>query len=353
LANGGRALSGVGGQIGGQSDNAHRVAHGLARMTRTLTEVHIVDAGGPHEVVNVELLNRRGYLEQMGIRASKTYVSNGAEATALVLGGHCDVAMQVGFGPALSAIVNGAPLRIIAASNLLTVHAVYSKKPEIRRLRDLEHRTVGVGALGALTHQLIYAALHKSGIDPAAVRFVSIGNSATIFRALLAGEVDAGFGETDVFENQAHYGVHSLDDGVLWRELPEFPNQASFASKAAIRGKRDALVRTLAAHALLYRYLHSPDSWNAYAAARAAALSDADPVESRTQWLFYQHHHPYAEDLLLPEAQLRYMQDLNVTMKLQRRVLPFDAVTDMSLARDALRLIDVQAGHKAEARASV
>lgn len=302
-------------------------------------EVHLVDAGGPHELANIELLHRHGYLEQLGIHARRTYVYNGTEATQLLLAGLGDVAMQVGFGPALSAIAIGAPLRIIAASNLLTVHAVYSNKPEIRCLKDLEHRTVGIGTPGALTHQLIYAALRKKGIDPSAVRFVSIGNSATIFRALLAGEVDAGFGETDVFETQARYGVHALEDAVLWRELREFPNQASFATEIAIREKRDALVRTLAGHAMLYRYLHSPDSWGAYAAARAAALPDSDPEESRTQWLFYQRHRPFAEDLLLRETQLNYLQELNVAMKLQPGFLPFDAVADMSLAREALRLI--------------
>ena len=301
--------------------------------------VHIIDAGGPHEKVTVELMRRQGYFEQFGIHADRTYVTNGAEAAQLLRTGRGDVAMQVGFGPALVAIERGAPLRIIAGSNLLTVHAVYSKRPEIRRMQDLQGRTVGVGKLGALTHQLIYAALRKHGVDPATVCFVPIGNSATIFVALLAGEVDAGFGESDVFENQAHYGVHALADGVLWQELPEFPNQASFATETAMREKREVLVRTLAAHLLLYRFLHSPDSWNAYAAAWAAALPDSDPAEGRAQWSFYQRHHPFAEDLLLPQAQLDYLQDLNVTMKLQRRVLPFDCVADMSLARDALRLV--------------
>jgi ABC-type nitrate/sulfonate/bicarbonate transport system substrate-binding protein len=308
-------------------------------MPGALTEVHIIDASGPHEKVNAEIMEREGYLARFGLQVRKTYVRYGSEATQLLLAGRGDVAMQVGFGAALSAIVAGAPLRMIAASNLLTVHAVYSQRPEIRRLRDLQHRTVGVGALGALTHQLIYAALRKHGVDPATVRFVSIGNSATIFRALQAGDVDAGFGETDVFDNQAHYGVHALEDGVLWRELPEFPNQASFASIAALRDKRDLLVRTLAAHALLYRYLHSPDSWAGYAAAWADALQGSDPAEGRSQWLFYQQYHPYAENLSLSETQLAYMQDLNVRMQLQRSVLPFAAVADMSLARDALRLI--------------
>jgi ABC-type nitrate/sulfonate/bicarbonate transport system substrate-binding protein len=309
-------------------------------MSQTLTEVHIIDAGGPHELATVELLHRQGYLEQMGIRPRRTYVKNGSEATELLLAGCGDIAMQTGFGPALVVIESGAPLRVVAASNLLTVHAVYSTHADIRCLKDLQHRTVGVGALGALTHQLIYAALRKHGVDPDTVHFVSIGNSATIFEALLAGEVDAGFGETDVFEHQAQYGVHALEDAVLWRELPEFPNQASFASTSAIAQKRDALVRTLAAHAMLYRCLHRADSWDAYAAARKVALPDADPAESRAQWSFYQTYHPFAENLLLPEAQLRYLQELNVIMKLQRRVLPFDMVADMSLARDALRLLE-------------
>lgn len=313
-------------------------------------EIHIIDAGGPHELATVELLHRQGYLEQLGIRCKRTYIKNGAEATELLLAGLGDAAMQIGFGPAMAAIERGAPLRIIAGSNMLTVHAVYAQDPEIRGLRDLPGRTVGIGAPGALTHQLIFAALRKHRIDPAAIRFVSIGSSATIFEALLAGEVDAGFGETDVFEHQARYGVHALEDAVLWRELPEFPNQASFATETAIRQHRDELVRTLAAHAQLYRFLQGPLSWEPYAKAWAAAMPGTDPAESRTQWLFYQQNRPFAENLLLSEAQIRYIQELNVAMSLQHRVLPGDLVVDMSLARDALMLIDSRGRAIEEAR---
>ncbi len=308
-------------------------------MTQTTSEIRIVDAGGPHELVTLEVMRRQGYLEQMGIRAQQNYVANGAEAVEALRAGRADVAMQVGFGPALASMANGEPLRVIGASNLLTVHALYSKDPAIRGLRDLKGRTVGVGRLGALTHQLIYAALRKQDIDPATVTFVSIGNSATIFKAMLAGQVEAGFGETDVFEHQAQYGVHALEGGVLWEALPEFPNQSSFATETAIRDKRDALVRTLAAYLLLYRFLQHPGSWDEYAFAWAAALPHASLAEGKAQWSFYQRYHPFAEDLLLPEEQLRYLQELNVAMNLQRNVLPYDVATEMSLARDAVHMI--------------
>ncbi|WP_158601893.1 ABC transporter substrate-binding protein [Pararobbsia silviterrae] len=321
-------------------------------MNAGLIPVRVIDVGGTHELATVELMRAEGYAQRLGVDIRRTYVTNGAEAVDLLLAGKADIAVQAGFGPALTAIAKEAPLRVVAASNLLTVHAVYSRKPDIRRLEDLAGRTVGVGKLGALTHQLIFAALRKHDIDPASVRFVSIGNSGTIFKALLRGEVDAGFGETEVFDNQQHYGVHALEDGVLWRELPDFPNQASFAPCAVIREKRDALTRTLAAYALLYRRLHSPASWDAYAAAWTTALPDSGIEEGRSQWRFYQDNHPFAEDLLLPEVQLRYLQELNISMHLQRSALPFEVVADMSMARDALRLLDAMEPHNQEKAAS-
>ncbi len=305
-----------------------------------MSDIRIVDAGGPHELVTIELMRRQGFMERMGVTADKLYVTNGADAVEVLRAGKADVAMQVGFGPALVAIEQGEPLRVIAASNLLTVHALYSKDPAIRRLKDLQGRTVGIGRSGALVHQLIYAALRKQGIDPATVNLVTIGNSATIFKALQAGKVEAGFGETDVYEHQAHYGVHALEDGVLWESLPEFPNQSSFATQAAINDKRDVLVRTLAAHLLLYRFLQHPDSWDEYAAAWTVALPESTLEEAKVQWNFYQRYHPFAENLLLPQAQLNYLQELNVSMGLQTRVLSFDQVTDLSLAHEAVQLID-------------
>jgi ABC-type nitrate/sulfonate/bicarbonate transport system substrate-binding protein len=305
-----------------------------------MSVLQIIDAGGPHEKVTVELMRRMGYFERLGVDVERTFVGNGSEAVESLLAGRGDVALQVGFGPALVAIEKGAPLRVVAGANLLTVHAVYSRHPEIRQLRDLVGRTVGVGRLGALTHQLMYAALRKHGIDPQAVTFVPIGNSATIFQALLAGRVDAGFGETDVFENQAHYEVHALEDGILWQELPEFPNQASFATLAAISRKREALVRTLAAHALLYRFLQRADSRDAYATAWSTALPESTREEGCAQWSFYQRYHPFAGNLQLPEGSVGYLQEINMAMGLQRRRLAYNDAVDMSLSREALELID-------------
>jgi ABC-type nitrate/sulfonate/bicarbonate transport system substrate-binding protein len=305
-----------------------------------LLPVHIVDAGGTHELVTIALMRSQGFLENVGLTYERTLVTNGAEAVEELLSGTGDVAMQIGFGPALKAIAKGAPLKVVAASNLLTVHAVYTRDPDIRRMRDLVGRRVGVGAYGALTHQLMYAALTKQGVDPAGVNFVHMGNSASIFQALLRGELDAGFGETEVFDHQAEYGVHHLEDAVLWRELTDFPNQASFATEAAIRDKREALVRTLQGHAGFYRYLQGATSWETFAAARETALPGSEPAESKVQWDWYREFQPFAEDLILPRDRFDYMQALNIRMGLQAQALPFDVVCDMSLAGEAVQRLD-------------
>lgn len=312
-------------------------------MTSPTPTLRIVDVGGAHEQVTVALMRAERCFERAGVSVTRCFVTNGAEAVERLLAGEADAAIQAGFGPALAAIANDAPLRVIAGANLLTVHALYSRDPSIRRLKDLPGRSMGIGAPGALTHQLAFAALRKHGIDPSAVRFVTIGSSAKIFQALLRGEIDAGFGETDVYEHQAQYGVHALECGVLWEELQAFPNQASFATRQAIAEKRDALVRVLAAHALLYRRLQSPDSWEPFAAAWREGLPNAPLEEGRTQWRFYQAHKPFAEDLALPEASVRFLQDVNIAMGRQTKALPFGDIADLSLARDAIARLNTSA----------
>ena len=160
---------------------------------------------------------------------------------------------------------------------------------------------------------------------------------------MLAGEVEAGFGETDVFDNQAHYQVHALEGGVLWKELPEF------------RTRPRSLRRPRCATSATCWFAHwrprpalplpaQPDSWPAYSAAWTKALGEhADVEEARGQWQFYQDYHPYAEQLQLSETQVAYMQDLNVQMGLQQDVLAYDRITDMSLAADALRMVEATA----------
>ena len=71
---------------------------------------------------------------------------------------------------------------------------------------------------------------------------------------------------------------------------------------------------------------------------RQAAVPTPDLHAAQAQWKFYQERKPYALGLVIGEDRMRYMQEINIAMGLQTRILPFRDVADMSVAEAALRL---------------
>jgi ABC-type nitrate/sulfonate/bicarbonate transport system substrate-binding protein len=238
----------------------------------------------------------------------------------------------------LVAIEKGANVKIVAGASMLSDAAMYSGKPDIKSCKDLAGRTIGVGALGSVLHQIVTALLKKNGVDPGTVNFVNVGSNGDVFRAVVAGTVDAGPGPEEVLDQLDKYNIHALSDGKLWVELPDYANQATYVTDKVIAEKRDLIVRTLAAYAKLYRFIQNENSFSEFAAARAQANGTDDTDAARVQWNFYQANKPYANDLVLSERQARYMQDLNIGSGAQKTVIPYDQLADMSLARDALKL---------------
>ena len=111
-----------------------------------------------------------------------------------------------------------------------------------------------------------------------------------------------------------------------------------------IAGNRDLLVRVLAAYGKAYRFVQSdPTSKQAFIQARWKALGganfDAVAAEAANQWQFVQDNKPYAPDLRISPERVDYMQRLNLDVGAQRKILPYEQITDMSLAADAVRMI--------------
>jgi ABC-type nitrate/sulfonate/bicarbonate transport system substrate-binding protein len=302
-------------------------------------QVNIVTTSGSASRVLNELMKRLGYLQQFGIAPNLVTVADGAKAMGALVSGASDICVGTGFGQVLAAAEKGGKLKVLAGAALLPLAALFSSKPEIKTVKDLEGKTVGGGSVGSLENQLVTALFKKKGVDVSKVTFVNVGGTTDIFRAVTAGTIDAGTGTVDIFEQQDKYGVHALSDGMLWTELPEFTNQGSYCADSAIEAKRDALVRTLAAYAKLYRYISSPASKDDFVSAQTEALGKAAPEEALGQWNFIQKYQPYAVDLVLSEERIRYMQELNVSAGTQKTIVPFSQVADMSLARDALKLL--------------
>ena len=201
-------------------------------------------------------------------------------------------------------------------------------------------KTVGSGAPGTVLHQLVVALLVKENVDYTKVNFVNVGSATDSFKAIVAGTVDAGVADNDIFDHQDKYGVHALTEGGFWDALPEYTNQAMYASDQMIAEKRETLVRCMAAYAKMYRFIQSPNSFEAWRKARAKALGKNEHEEALSQWTFFQNPQRLARDLVLDQKRIDYVQDLNVRLGIQPSILPYEQVADMSLARDALKLLE-------------
>ncbi len=301
--------------------------------------IRIVNTSGNSTFILQDLLNTTGILDSLGLEATHQNVADGTKATEAILKGDADVCMQAGFGPVLTEIDNGKKLKVISGGSLLAPQAVYSAKPEIRQLKDLVGKTVGTGAMGAALHQKMVALLRKKGIDDRQVKFVDVGSTANVFKAVVAGTVDAGPADLDVYADQAKYGVHSLSDANMWTELSEYTNQAAYTSQTMIDEKRDVLIRTIAAYAKIYRFFQTAQSLEAWVSTSAKLFKTPLDGEPDPQWKFYQDAKPFPPSIAITADRVRYIQELNVSMGLQKNVLPFEQVADVAMAAEALKLL--------------
>lgn len=302
--------------------------------------IRIVGTTGDLPSVLQYIVTHNGYLAEFGLQASFTNVADGNRIMGSIVSGEADVCMLSGFSQVPIAVEHGAKMKLVAGATLLLNQCVFTKRPNIKSVKDLEGKTIGVGSLESLLYQIMVALLNKKGVDPKTIKFVNIGNNTDVFRAVAAGIVDAGPSTIDVWNKQKEFGVQNLVDGEFWVQLPEYTQQASYASNTAIATKRNILIKLLAAYAKLYRFLQTPESENAFTEARLAVLGKrAAMADSLFQWNWIQTYKPFATELVLSEQRIRYIEDININSGTQTKLVPMDRLADMSLARDALNLI--------------
>jgi ABC-type nitrate/sulfonate/bicarbonate transport system substrate-binding protein len=280
----------------------------------------------------------QGFLEQTGLDAELVKVTGPAKNLEGILNNEADLCTISATNP-MPNIAEGSPAKIIGSAMKLTALSAFSANPDIKTMSDLVGRTVGIGPRNFLLHITMVALLRKRGIDDSKVKFVEIGSNAQVFQAVAAGKIDAGPSSVVSFYYQDKLGVHSLTDANMWTELPEYTYQFMYASDRAIKDNREAVVRTLAAYAKLFRFMQSPNSWDAYSKARTTALPKNDAEESQAVWKFMQEQKPYGSDLAIPDGRMSYMQDLLASVDAIKTKVAIEKLADMSMAHDAMKML--------------
>jgi ABC-type nitrate/sulfonate/bicarbonate transport system substrate-binding protein len=298
--------------------------------------VNIINTGANDSFALQSLITNRHYFDSVALTANTQNVSDGVKLMAAIVTGASDIAILTGFSQVFTAIENGAAIKLVGSAMAPLSFEMYTANPAIRTIKDLEGKTVGTGAVGALVYMAAAAMLKRYNVDIGKVNFVNIGSSSDVFKAVAAKKVDAGPSQHEFFKLASQYGVRIVGD--FAKDLPQFTNQGAFASDKVIAEKRDVLVRTLAAYGKAYKYVNSPGSKQDYIQAyRDGVGKDSDEL-AIDQWDWIQQYKAYNTAIALSPDRINYMQQLNVQLGVQKAVLPLEKVADMSIARDAARL---------------
>ena len=139
------------------------------------------------------LANQLGEYEKAGLKVDLIDLKGGSDALKAVLGGSADVVSGY-----FDHCVN-----LAAKKQELQSFVVYDRYPgevlvvspthtaDIKSIKDLAGKKVGVSAPGSSTDFFLKFLLKKNGIDPASVAVIGVGLGATAVAAMEQGQIDA------------------------------------------------------------------------------------------------------------------------------------------------------------------
>src|SRR6516162_5035748 len=207
--------------------------------------VAAVTASYMDEFVAIE----KGYHRDEGLSVEMIRAGGGIATQALIAG---DLHFSTSAGSALGAMLRGAEVKVIYTNIDRPGYQLWSGQPEIRILKDLVGKKVGVTSRGDTQELSVRLLLRKHGIDGNAVVYVPVGFGATRLAALQTGVVDAApLGAGDFAQLKQPKG-HMLGDtekeirfayvglAVSSRLLARQPNLVERYLRSVIKGREYA-----------------------------------------------------------------------------------------------------------------
>jgi NitT/TauT family transport system substrate-binding protein len=139
------------------------------------------------------LAHQLGEFKKAGVDVEVVQFKGGSQSLKAVLGGSADVVSGY-FDHCVELAPKGQNLQSFVVYDRFPGFAlVVSPKhtSEIKSVKDLANKKVGVSAPGSSTDFFLKYLLHKSGVDPNSVGVIGVGLGATAIAAMEQGQIDA------------------------------------------------------------------------------------------------------------------------------------------------------------------
>jgi NitT/TauT family transport system substrate-binding protein len=158
-------------------------------------KVRLAVGSKPGNIVylQVDLARALGYFEEQGLDLDFQYFEGGTGAAQALASGKADFSGN-SIDHAITLRSSGKELTMVASfTNLPTVTLVIRRdlRPQIRSLKDLKGRRLGVTAIGAGTHALAAAILKKVGYSLGDINVVPVSSGESLITAMEKKTIDA------------------------------------------------------------------------------------------------------------------------------------------------------------------
>ena len=179
-----------------------------------------------------------GFYRDEGLELEIKPLVGDQAAVRAVVAGEADLAWT-GFAASLQAMDAGGQLVGISSTSPQLDYLLVAQK-EVRGLRELEGRNLGVSTPGAVSHQVPRLMIMAAGGDPTKAKVVSIGGSAARVQALIAKKIDAAVLNSSFAARTLKFDyLHVIGDAS--KDLPNYVYGWEIASRAVVAQKRPAV----------------------------------------------------------------------------------------------------------------
>ncbi len=266
------------------------------------------------------LAKEKGYFREHGVDPEFVDFQGATTVINGLVSGEIDAAHNSNH---YAAVEQGADIKMIGFSKPKLSYALYARK-EYTKVEDLIAKNIGSSQSGSITHVIMVALLEAKGLDPTGVNFVNIGASPLVFKAVVAGKVDAGpAGAEFIPAAEADPNLRVLLN--FAEVLPKYGQQALVTSDRQIAKRPEVVQGIVNAWSKSYRYaLEHRDESIEY----AAKLFSKSKEEVAFGYDYGRKLRILGPELTINPDQIEYMQQMLVKFEQMRAVLPFERVAD-------------------------
>lgn len=279
------------------------------------------------------LAQAKGFLKEEGLETEHIQIF-GPVAVAALVGADLDYWGVIGFS--VRAAIQGMPIRVTAG--YLPVHpSSLVARPEIKSIRDLQGKTLGISAFGGAPDIIARLVLRHFGLDPDKdVKFLPTGAAAeTRLAAMKQGLIAATIVGVPGDLEATKLGFHVLANAF---ELFSYPDAGLAASLRRIKERPDEVKRVIRAGIKANRYIRSEREGTIRFLTEWQKVSRDNAVRS-----YDAIGNLFSEDGGVPEKGIRFVIEENKKLAKVNREISVDQVTDFAILTAAQKELGISA----------